>query len=135
MSLCKMNNLSDWAFFILRLIVAAIFIYHGHQKWGMLTSSPAQMAPTMLYLFRFLAIAEPLAGAALIIGLWTQAAAIGLCLVMISAIYFKSVVNGGGFSGQGGWEFELSLLGACLVLATYGAGKLSCDSCKCGKKK
>jgi putative oxidoreductase len=135
MCLSKLSNYNDWTFFVLRLIVGAVFIYHGHQKWGMFAAAPEQMSPTMLSIFRLLAIAEPLAGLALIIGMGTRAAAIGLALVMLSAIYFKAVLNGGGFAGQGGFEFDLVLLGASLVLATYGAGKVSLDESKCCSKK
>lgn len=133
MQLSALHAKQDWAFFALRLIIGAIFIYHGYQKWGM-WAADTQATGSMLIIMRILAIAEPLGGLALIVGAWTRLASIGLLIIMLGAIYMKMFVFGAGFAGQGGWEFDLANLGALLVLATHGAGKLSCDGCYMKKK-
>ncbi len=127
MQLSALQNKQDWAFLALRLIIGAIFIYHGYQKWGM-WAADTQATGSMLIIMRILSIAEPLGGLALILGLWTRLASLGLIIVMLGAIYMKINVFGSGFGGQGGWEFDLANLGALLVLATYGAGRLSVDA-------
>ena len=132
----KLQQQSDWAFLAIRLIVAAFFLYHGQQKWAMWSDVPAQMPVALVYIFRFLAIAEPLAAIGLIIGLWTQLAALCLSLVMFLAIILKMQMFHAAFSGQNGWEFELMVMAVTLALAFHGAGKFSLDSgCKKMKKK
>ena len=91
----NLSKYSDLAHLVLRLAVAAAFLYHGTMKFGFLQgAAPEGMSDTLVMIFKFLAIAEPLAGVALIIGLLTQVAAAGLALVMVCAIYFKA---SGGF--------------------------------------
>lgn len=133
MHISALHKNSDYAFLFLRLIIAAIFLVHGYQKWALWSTAPA-MPETLLTIMRFLSIAEPIAGIALIIGLFTQIAAIGLCVVMVSAIYTKINVFGSGFSGNGGWEFDLVILAATLVLVFHGAGKFSLDAAVQNKK-
>lgn len=123
------QHLGKWGFLILRLVVAAIFFYHGLQKLSYWTIVPEETSDTMLFLFRFLSIAEPIAAATLIIGFWTQIASFGLSLVMVAAIYYKIQIYRLSFSGdKGGWEFELALLAACVVLAIHGADDVSLDA-------
>jgi putative oxidoreductase len=128
MHIAKLHHNSDWAFLILRLIVAALFLYHGEQKWGMWTPAvPQQMPVPLLMVFRFLSVVEPIAALAVLVGYWTQIASIGLVLVMISAIVLKIDMFHATFSGQGGWEFELAILASVIVLAFHGAGAFSFD--------
>jgi putative oxidoreductase len=126
--LSQLNRHSDWSLVVLRLVIGAIFLYHGISKWQM------HDADTV---FSILKIAEPLGGLALIVGALTQWAALGLSVIMIGAIYMKasgfgqSTLNfSGTFSPQGGmgWEFEIVVLAGCLVLLFIGAGKLSIDA-------
>jgi putative oxidoreductase len=118
---------SDLAFLILRIFVAAIFIFHGHLKWETWTN-PGTLPPTLLTIMRFLSIAEPIAGVTIILGFCTQIAAIGLSVVMICAIYTKISLFGAGFSGTNGWELDLAILAGTFVLATHGAGKYALDA-------
>ncbi len=129
MQLSALQNKQDWAFLALRLIIGAIFIYHGYQKWGMWAADTGTTG-SMLIIMRILSIAEPLGGLALILGGLTRLAAIGIAIIMIGAIYMKNIVFGSGFGGQGGWEFDLALFGIALVLATHGAGRYSVDAMK-----
>ncbi len=124
----------DWALLVLRLAVGVIFIYHGQQKWGLWNAEPsAMMSAGQIYLMRFLSVVEPLGGLGLILGSLTQWAALGLALIMLGAIYTKMFVWQIGFAGTAGWEFDLILLAANLVLLAMGAGALSVDA-KCESK-
>ena len=113
---------------ILRLGVGAVFLVHGRQKWAMWKMQPsAQMSGRMLTLMKFLSLAEPLGSLAVIIGLLTQFAAMGLSLVMLGAIYLKITAWQKKFSGDNGWEFEFILLCAALSLILSGGGAIALD--------
>ncbi len=126
----KLDRYQDWALLGLRLAVAAVFMYHGHQKWALWGAEPsAQMGEGMLYLMRFLSVVEPLGGLALALGFLTRWAGLGFAIIMLGAIHTKVSVWGIGFaSSKGtGWEFDLVLLAAALLLMAAGAGRLALD--------
>jgi putative oxidoreductase len=78
-------------------------------------------------LFAVLLIAIEVVGAiAILFGLYTRAAGVVLALEMVIAIFVARV--GGGFFTPYGYEFELTLFGACLTLAAVGAGGISIDA-------
>ena len=120
----------DWGLLLLRVVVGIIFIYHGSLKWGTWTHTPENLSP-MFYVFRLLAIVEPLGGLALILGFLTQYAALGLVIIMLGAINSKFQTMGlSGFAGKGGtgWEFDLLLLASNVVLFFTGSGKLALEA-------
>ena len=128
--LVSLHGFADWGLLALRLAVGATFLAHGSMKKGMWKMQPsAQMGAGMLSLMRLLSVAEPLGGAAVILGLLTQPAAAGLGLVMVGAIKLKVLKWKAPFASNDkmGWEFDSIILGACLVLLTLGAGALSLD--------
>ncbi len=118
-----LNRHTDWGLLVLRLAIGAIFLYHGFQKWGMEDPS------TTMTILKF---AEPLGGAAIILGALTQLAALGLAIIMVGAIYMKSTGFGQNafdlFGTFGNWEFDMMILASCIVLLLTGAGALSVDS-------
>lgn len=126
MSLSSLHRYGDVAVLVLRVILGAIFIGHGMMKFG----SFSQPAEGMNIVMMILAVAEPLGGAALLLGVLTQWAALGLSIIMVGAIVMKQFVWGGSFISSSGpaWEFDAALLGGLLVLLCYGAGRLSADS-------
>ena len=120
-----LKKYSDVAFLILRLVIGIIFLYHGWMKLsGLIAGNDMNAIMTIL------AIAEPLGGIALILGVLTQLAALGLGIIMLGAIYMKQTAFGVGFVGpQGpGWEFDLMILAGCIVLICVGAGKYAIDA-------
>lgn len=128
-----MNGLQKYAdvgHLILRVVIGAIFLYHGYQKFGLWGATPEGMAAGQVMLMKILSIAEPLGGLALILGVLTRLASLGLAIIMVGAIYMKAVSWGIGFAGaQGaGWEFDLVLLAGCLVLLFEGAGRYSVEA-------
>ncbi len=124
--MCLSRDLSQYrnhALLLLRCVVAAIFLYHGTQKWQFWSMAPDGMSQNMLFIMRLLSVAEPLAGIALILGLLTQVAAAGLIVVMISAMWMK-------ISGKqpfGKWEIDLLLFAANIALIVLGPGAFSLD--------
>jgi putative oxidoreductase len=121
---------ADWGLFALRLVVGIIFVVHG---WPKLTnargmaSAFGQAGTGMIVFLTALGAVETLGGIAMILGIWVQIAAIVLALVMVGAIGAKNTMMKTGFTAQQatGWEFDLTLLAANLVLLTTGPGRIA----------
>ena len=116
---------------LVRIIVGVIFIAHGYMKFfvmgipgttGFFTQvgvpAPSLMAP-------FVATLEVAGGIALVIGLLTRLAALGLAINMLVAIFLVRLE--GGFFAPNGAEFEILLCIACVALVIAGAGAFSAD--------
>ena len=124
----KMQNA---ALLVLRLVVAAIFLYAGSAKWPFWSAPPEGMSGVMLNLVKLLSIVEPLGGVALIVGFLTRWAAAGLAIIMAGAVYFVRATMKASFftSPQGtGLDYNLLLLAGCIVLIAFGAGGWSLDA-------
>ena len=74
----------------------------------------------------FLAVAELAGGAAVILGVLPQLAALGLILIMAGAIQKKIAVWKTGFWGKDGtgWSYDLTLVSMLLVILTTGGGRI-----------
>jgi putative oxidoreductase len=118
---------------VLRVALGAIFVVHGYDKvfvrgidavTGMLTNL-GFFAPT--FFAYVLAYGELIAGALLIIGLFTHWAA--KYAVIIGIVAFATVHADKGFSiGQGGYEFIMLITAAALSVMITGAGRYSLDA-------
>jgi putative oxidoreductase len=114
--LFSLYNHVDWALLGLRIAVGAIFLAHGISKWPMWKMQPStEMPKGMLMTMRLLSVVEPLGGAAVLLGVLTQVAAIGLGVIMLGALYLKITKWKTKFTGNNGWEFDLLLLAANLA--------------------
>ena len=122
---------------ILRIAVGCIFLAHGYMKLfvmgiggatGMFTQigvpAPGITAPLITAL-------EVVGGIALILGLFTRLAALGLAIDMVGAIFLVRIK--GGFFNPNGAEFEILLCVACVALVLAGAGALSIDEARASR--
>jgi putative oxidoreductase len=122
----------DTALLLLRVVVGGIMIAHGAQKLfvfgiGGVTGGFAQMGIPMASITApLVALVEFFGGMALVIGLLTRLAALGLAIDMAGAMLFVHMKNG--FFAPNGIEFVLTLATACAVLIIAGSGSYSADA-------
>lgn len=127
----------SWAPVALRLALAAIFLFHGSGKLFGLFGGRGIEGTAGGFEQIGLKPAKPLAilaggteffgGLALLLGLLTRPAALGIACVMAVAI--AAVHGKNGFSLQkGGFEYCFALLMMCAALLVSGGGMLSLDA-------
>ena len=127
-----LSKRTDAALAILRVIAGSIFIAHGAQKlfvFGFAGVSGAfgQMGvPLPGLMGPSIALLEFFGGIALVIGLLTRLASLGLGFNMLGAIVLVHLKAG--FFNPAGVEFPLALLGMNLALVLAGAGAFSLDA-------
>jgi len=118
------NRLHDIVNMGLRASIGVIFIVHGFGKFGnpgfggwiSTLGIPAEMQIPI-------ALAEFIPGILLLIGVLTRISASLLSIVMLGAIFL--VKGATSLTGDHGYEFDLILLSACLLLIFAVTGKLS----------
>lgn len=122
----------DTALAVLRVVLGITFILHGGQKlfvfgFGGVSGAFAQMGiPAPGLLGPFVAFVEFFGGIAILLGLLTRLAALGIGATMVVAILTVHLKNG--FFAPTGIEFPLSLLGSAVALVITGAGDFSLDA-------
>ncbi|GER91019.1 hypothetical protein KDW_51810 [Dictyobacter vulcani] len=136
------NAMVNAGLFVLRLTLFTIFIVHGSQKMlGWFGGHGFQATVTgfthgmhIPLIFALLAIfTEFLAPLALLVGLLTRPAALGLLVVMLVAAIKVHIANGffmnwGGHQRGEGVEFFILGTGIALALIIGGAGAWSLDA-------
>lgn len=121
-----LSQYSDIALLILRIALATTFLYHGMKKLKLWKAGAGSgMKKQMVWLMRFLSVAETLGAVAIITGFLAQIAAIGLLPIMFGAIYFKVYVWGKEFSEEGGgWETDMLIIAMLVAVIILGTGSL-----------
>ncbi|MDP9146875.1 MAG: DoxX family protein [Acidobacteriota bacterium] len=123
----RFNALQPLGLLLLRLALGLIFITHGYPK----LTHPGAMHGMFVqhglpkYFVELAGLIETFGGALLIIGLFTQVAALLLAIEMGVAIW--KVHLAGGYLAVHNYEFPLVVGTACFALATIGAGRISID--------
>ena len=116
---------------LLRIAVGVVFMAHGGQKlfvFGLdgVTGAFAGMGvPFAGIVGPLVAIGELLGGFALIAGIFTRLAGVGLSVIMLGAIFTAHLAAG--FFLPNGYEFVLTLFAATAALALTGPGRYSVD--------
>jgi putative oxidoreductase len=123
-----LRSLQPAGLLAVRLALGIIFISHGYPK---LAGQGAAMQPFFIQhglpgnLVYVAGVLEFFGGGLLILGLFTQVAALLLAMEMAVAIW--KVHSGQGILAVHAYEFPLIMGTACLTLSTTGAGLLSVD--------
>jgi putative oxidoreductase len=136
---------------ILRLGLALIFLFHGLDKivkdggagWvnDMFVRAQTETLPTpektqapqpptsLTFMGTQLAVAwgEFLGGLALLAGILTRWAALGLVIIQVGAVALVTAPRGFRFDKGGGYEYNLVLIAMCLALLILGPGRWSVD--------
>lgn len=125
------SRLEQWGLVPLRVVVGVVFLMHGIQKlfvFGLAGTADimAKLGIPLSPLAAAIVIAaELLGGLAIITGVFTRWAGVVLAIEMLVAIPVARLK--GGFFAPYGFEFEFTLLGACLTFAALGSGGVSLD--------
>jgi putative oxidoreductase len=127
----------DLALLVLRVVLGVIFVAHGAQKLFGSFGGPGLKGTAGFFEQLGIRPAHPMAvvvgvveffgGLLAALGLFTPVAAVGIILVMVGAILTVHLRNGF-FNQNGGYEFNLALIGVALALLLAGAGSYSLDA-------
>lgn len=126
------------AILVLRLVAGLAFIQHGWPKFQHAFAWMGPDAPVPAILQGLAALSEFGGGIALIVGLLTRLAALGIACTMLFAIFKVHLAQGDPFvSAQGGGSYELAAvyLAIMLVLLLRGAGRYALDALICRKNR
>jgi putative oxidoreductase len=132
-------NRVDLGLLALRLTTGTIFAAHGAQKlfvygFAGVSGAFAQMGVPMPGITGpATGLVEFFGGLALIAGLLTRLAGVGVAITMIGAIAMVHLA--GGLFAPNGVEYPLALLGATVSLALAGAGRYSLDALVATKRR
>ena len=122
----------DAALAILRVVTGGVLAAHGGQKLfvhglaGVAGTFGQMGIPLAGLTGPATAFVEFFGGLALVVGLLTRLAGIGLALTMLGAMLL--VHAAGGFFLPSGVEYTLALLGATVAIALAGPGRFSLDA-------
>ncbi len=121
----QLTQYNNVGLLVLRLAIAAIFIYHALPKLKN-AKNMAQMMGTQAAMVFILGAVELLSSIGLILGFYTQLAALLLGVIMVGAIGMKTMKWGVPFAAMDktGWEFDLILLAANIAILLGGGGTI-----------
>jgi putative oxidoreductase len=116
---------------VLRLVVGAAFLFHGWSKIQSPLAWMGQDAAVPGFLQALAAVAEFGGGIALILGLLTRLACLGIGATMIAALAIVHLPQGDPFVGQPGessYELAAVYLACVILVLLAGPGRFSIDA-------
>ena len=122
---------AKWGMLPLRIAVGLVFLMHGAQKLfvfrldGTADIMGKLGLPLPLLAAAVVIMVELLGGLGILLGGFARLAGALLAFEMVVAILVARLA--GGFFAPYGYEFELTLLGACLTFAFNGPGRMSLE--------
>lgn len=131
----------SWVTFALRVVVGLVILPHGLQKLvgafggygfdGTMGFLTGQVGLPWIVAFLVIAI-ESFGALALLAGLLTRPAALGLIAVMVGAVVTTHLPHGffmnwTGAQGGEGFEYHLLVVGIAAALTVFGGGRWSLD--------
>lgn len=125
----------DFSLLLIRFVAGLALLLHG---WGKIQNPFGWMGPDAFApgVFQALAaLSEFGGGLALIIGLLTPLASLGIACTMAVAVFKHAVMNGDPFVGRGG-SYELAAVYFCIavLVAAAGPGRFSLDRIFFGRR-
>lgn len=141
MLLDLLSTNSDWTLTLVRTILGIVFFAHGAQKLLGWFGGPG-LKGTLRTMHETLGLSAPLAlaalsaeffgGLGLIAGLFSRVAAIGIVVVMLSAIVMVNgryglFLNWFGDRKGHGYEYHLLAIALAVVIIVRGSGAMSLD--------
>lgn len=123
---------------VVRVVTGIVFLAHGWQKvftygFAGVTGSFTQMGvPVPGLTAPLVSLLELLGGIALIVGLLTRLAALGLAINMLGAILIVHL--SAGFFLPNGYEFAFTLMATCIAIMLMGPGEYSIDAGISGRR-
>jgi putative oxidoreductase len=123
-----LDRVQPFALAVLRVVLGAILLMHGKAKlFGGMAAHMHMVASIGLpsWLAYLSASTEFFGGLLLIAGLLTRPLALAVTIEMLVAIFRIHLTHG--LTGQGGYEFPLSLCSAAFALVFFGGGPISLD--------
>lgn len=120
----QLAQFADLGIFLLRLMVAAVFLTSGWSHVSKAEERSKSIGMSKGFTM-FLGLAELAGGLGVLFGVLTQLAAIGLIVVMLGAIQRKIFVWHTGFWGEEsyGWHYDLIFVLICLAILFTGGGQ------------
>jgi len=125
----QISPAGNFGLLLVRLVMGSAFVLHGMMKipHAMSWMGPQSNVPGALQALA--ALSECGGGMALIVGLLTPLAALGIVCTMIGALVLVHFPNGDPFVGKNrSFELPLMYLVSALALASVGPGKFSLDA-------
>ena len=125
------SRFAKWGMLPLRIVVGLVFLMHGGDKLfvfglGGIADYMGKLGlPLPLMAAAVVITVELLGGLAILLGAFARLAGALLAFEMVVAIVVARLH--GGFFAPYGYEFELTLLGACLTFALSGPGRMSLE--------
>ncbi len=132
----SVGRIGSMGLLVLRLVMGAAFVLHGWPKIQTPFGWMGPEAPFPAILIALAALAEFGGGLALISGLLTRLASLGIISTMVVAIGMVHVPQGDPFVGPGGpsWELAAVYLACAILFLLLGPGRFSLDAVLFGKR-